>query len=118
MWGGFIINRENSKLSSLSGAFLKIAIHNILIKEYPFLLSMLTSYEKITPKKRKWRIYILLESFLCKHNFALTEKEISEMLISEAEKKPFRDEETVAVLPIVADIISRKVVSLKKCSEN
>ena len=38
------------------------------------------------------------------------------MLISEAEKKPFRDEETVAVLPIVADIISRKIVSLKKYS--
>jgi len=93
-------------------------VHGILIKEYPFLLSMLTSYEKITPEKRKWRIYILLESFLCKHNFAVQEKEISEMLISEAEKKPFRDEETVAVLPIVADIISRKTLSLNNCSES
>ncbi|MBQ5602309.1 MAG: hypothetical protein IIU77_05755, partial [Clostridia bacterium] len=40
------------------------------------------------------------------------------MLISEAEKKPFRDEETVAVLPIIADIISRKTVYLKKYSES
>ncbi len=118
MWGGFIINRKNGNLSSLSGVFLKIAVHNILIKEYPFLLSILTSYEKITREKRRWRIYILLESLLSKHNFALTEKEISDMLISEAEEKPFRDEETVAILPIVADIISRKIVSLKKYSEN
>ncbi len=79
---------------------------------------MLTSYEKVTANKRRWRIYTLLESFLCKHGFDITEKEISEMLIAEAEKKPFRDEETVAVLPFTADIISRRIASVKKCSDD
>ena len=93
-------------------------LHSILIKEYSFILSMLSSYDKVTPKMRKCRIYTLIQSILCKNDFDITQKEISETLISESEKSPFKDEETVYVLPFTADIIARRIASAKKSTDD
>ncbi len=54
----------------------------------------------------------MIEAFLYKKDFNLVEKDICDLLIAEAEKKPFRDKETVMVLPFVADVISRRIAKL------
>ncbi|MBE6619341.1 MAG: hypothetical protein E7626_06155 [Ruminococcaceae bacterium] len=82
-------------------------------KQYPHTLAILNSYDKISARKRRTRIYRILEDLTANREFVISEKDIRESVIKKADERPFTDEETVLFMPIIADIISRALSNIK-----
>ena len=114
----FIIQTITLKRYDLSGDLLKARLRRVIGKQYPHTLSILNSYDKISAEKRKLRIYKVIADLILENEFMLSEKEICASLIKASDERAFTDEETVLVMPIVADVISRVLSRLKNCDDD
>ncbi len=81
-------------------------------KDFPHTLSILNSFDSLARKKRKLRIYKIISDLITDSEMLIGEKELCASLIRSSDEKAFADGETVLVMPIVADVLSRILIHL------
>ena len=84
----------------------------------PFSYATLISYESVSKRERSNRLYSLVKHILLSQKFDITAEKLSNLLIEEAEKQAFTDKEAVMILPIVGDVVSRRIVLTKDTDSN
>ncbi|MBQ8743307.1 MAG: hypothetical protein IJZ03_08055 [Clostridia bacterium] len=105
-------------MSGLYGRALRARLKRRLEKTDPFSYATLISYGGISRKERSYRLYSVIRDILLSSKFDISAEDLSVLLVNEAKKRPFSDKESVRVLPMIGDVVSRRIACVRDINES